>query len=643
MKKESGETIEGFRLSPQQAHLWLLQQGAQNPPYRSECVVLIEGSLDERLLEAVLDQVVHRHEILRTTFRRLPAMTLPLQVISEKSQAMMRTCDLNGRAAHAQEGLIESLLEEAGLDEAGRTPFDLERGPMLQTTLVRLTPERYLLALRLPALCADAASLENLAQEISSSYAAYFNGAEAPDEPPQYADLAEWQNELLESAETKAGQDYWRERSLAASLGAPLPFENRRAEKNGAGSALGVFTPRSLPVAVEPYLAAQIEELADRHWTSIKIVLQACWQILLWRLTGQRLIGVSYDGRDYEGLEGALGLFERYLPIACHLEESCTFAEVLSRLDESAREAQAWQECYTWEQTEGKDVPYFPLCYEYSELHAGYQAGSSVFSVLHQSACTDRFKLKLAALRRADHLSLDIHYDAGLFARDDVERLAGQFLTLLGSAVASPDAALRDLSLLAPPEREQILRRFNPPPTSFSPRPIHQLIEAQAALKPDATAVVVEDQQLSYGELNRRANQLAHHLRRMGVGPEDLVCLCLERTVELVVGMLGILKAGGAYLPLDPWLPAERLARMMAEGRPRAVVTQFATEAQRDRESGRVGEGERESGRAGERESGRTAGNFLFSPSPPRPLSPSPALSPSLSASVAEVYLDRDW
>src|SRR5262249_8553290 len=142
-----------------------------------------------------------------------------------------------------------------------------------------------------------------------------------------------------------------------------------------------------------------------------KIVLLACWRILIWRLTGEALIGVSYGGRNYEGGQDALGLFERYLPIDSRLEEDLAFAEVLSRLDESAREAQEWQDCFTWEQTEGNGVPFFPLCYEYSELHAGYKAGASAFSILHVSACTDRFKLKLAALHGAGSLNLDFHYD----------------------------------------------------------------------------------------------------------------------------------------------------------------------------------------------------------------------------------------
>ncbi|MGE0127969.1 MAG: amino acid adenylation domain-containing protein [Blastocatellales bacterium] len=583
LEKAGNAAIEGFRLSPQQARLWLLQQGDQAATYYSQCVVLIEGALNERLLEAALNQVVERHEILRTTFRRLPAMTLPLQVISEQGRTAAQARDLNGGAAQTLEGLIESLL-----DEAGQTPFDFERGPLLQTSLARLASDRHLLLLRLPALCADAAGLENLAREISLCYAARLNGSELSGEPAQYADLAEWQNELLESAETKTGQDYWRSQARAELFAVKLPFENRRSEKHNAESrSSNSFVPRSLSFVIEPDLAAKIEALAHRRETSIKVLLQACWQILLCRLPGRQetLVGVSFDGRNYEGLQDALGLFERYLPMGCLLEDEDTFVDVLNRLDQSAREAQSWQECFTWEQIADstnsnghKDavngVPYFSFCYEFSEQRASYNAGPVIFSIAHQYACIDRFKLKLAVRRCQQALTLVFHYDTALFARDDLERLAGQFLTLLGGAVATPEAAIKDLNLLGSSERSRILRQFNPSQTSLSPEPIHHLFEAQAALKPAVTAVVVDDQRLSYGELNRRANQLAHHLRKLGAGPEDIVGLCLERSIELVVGMLGILKTGGAYLPLDPALPVERLAGMMADAKPRALVTQ---------------------------------------------------------------------
>src|SRR5262245_13643738 len=250
MQKNGQTTIEGFRLSPQQSRLWALQQGVRSTPYTARCRILIEGAFDDRLLEAALNQVVQRHEILRTTFRILPAMTLPLQVIAGDVRLAIRTEDLSGWAEDERTARMEALEREAS-----QTPFDFERGPLLRAQLVRLAPERRRLLLSLPAMCADRESLENLAREIGFCYAAYLNGAELPATPAQYADLAEWQNELLESTETKVGRDYWRERSLDKALAAPLPFNNQRAEKDEAKPAPSAFTPKSLTVVVRPNLA----------------------------------------------------------------------------------------------------------------------------------------------------------------------------------------------------------------------------------------------------------------------------------------------------------------------------------------------------------------------------------------------------
>ncbi|MGE0127963.1 MAG: amino acid adenylation domain-containing protein [Blastocatellales bacterium] len=570
-------TIEGFRLSPQQARLWALQQGAQSASYTARCSVLIEGALDARLLEAALNQAAQRHEILRTTFHRLPAMTLPLQVIADASRLAILTEDLSGYAEEEQTAKLEQLEREIS-----QTPFDFERGPLAWAQLIKLAPERYLLSLLLPALCADRTSLENLAREISHCYAAYLNGDELPAAPAQYADLAEWQNELLESAETEAGREYWRRRDFSRRLSIKAPFENRRgAGANEDANEPAEFAPEFLSVTANAELVAKLEARARAFESSAPNVLLACWQTLFWRLTGQTeiVIGAAYEHRKHEELKDALGLFTKYLPVHCRLGAGRRFSDVLEEINGSARELYKWQEYFTWEQIASSNgrinaAPFFPACFEFSEQPVMYKAGPITFSILRHYACVDRFKLKLAAIRRSDCLRLDFHYDAALFARDDIERLAGQFLTLLGGAVATPEAAIKDLNLLGSSERDHILRQFNPPQASLSPQPIHQLFEAQAARWPEATAVVVDDQRLSYGELNRRANQLAHHLRKLGVGPEDIVGLCLERSIELVVGMLGILKTGGAYLPLDPALPVERLTGMMADAKPRALVTQ---------------------------------------------------------------------
>jgi len=656
VEKDNKETIEGFRLSPQQARLWLLQQSDQRLPYDARAVVLIEGSLDRRLLEAALEQVVGRHEILRTTFRCLPAMTLPLQVISEKSRVAVQNYDFNGQGDH-----LDVAREPRALPGA---PFDLESGPLLQTAVAQLAPEQHLLLLSLPALCADAAGLSNLVRELSLCYASCLGMAELPDEPVQYADLAEWQNELLESEGTEARREYWRKQALAELLALKLPFENRRAEKAGADRVV----LQSLPAALDRDLASRIKALVDRSGTSLPVFLLGCWQILLRRLTGQPeiVVGASYDGRNYEELQGALGLFEHYLPIGCRPEENLTFVEFLKQLDELAREAHAWQECFSWEQIEidgykGEGVPFFPYCFEFGDKCASYKAGPVTFSISHQSACIDRFKLKLTGLGRpgpGDALSLALHYDSRLFRRDDIARMAEQYMTLLGSAVATPEAALTDLKILSQAERAQILRRFNPAPPSLPPaQVIHQMIAAQ---EPKARAVVVEEQELSYGELNRRANQLAHYLQKMGVGPEVLVGLCLERSVDLVVGMLGILKAGGAYLPLDPGLPAERLAGMVADAQPRVLLTQRdrETERRRDGETERRRDGETERWRDreterqrdrelsdGETERQRESDNSAVSPSLRLSVSPSLRLSvsPSLRLSVSPSLRLPSW
>jgi amino acid adenylation domain-containing protein len=561
-------SIEGFRLSPQQARLWALQQGAHPLPYTARSFVWIEGELDPRLLETAVGRVVGRHEILRTTFRHLSAMTLPLQVIADDgARPAIVTEDLSGWTEAARRARIEALeLEASGLS------FDFERGPLFDARLLRVAPARHLLVLTLPAMCADRAGLENLVRELADAYA-----GRQDEEPVQYADLAEWQHELLESPDTEAGREYWRGRDLPDFLTLRLPFENRAGNQEDAGP----FAPQSLAVPVGAELAARIESLAARRGTSPANVLLACFSILLHRLTGQADIvtGANFEQRKQAELQAALGLFARVLPVHCRLEETSRFDHVLEQVEQVTRELHKWQEYFSWERIAGSNghTPFFPYCFEYSRRGDDYAAGAIRFSIARSAVCTERFKLKLAGLHSTDSvdaMSLAFQYDSRLYRREEIARLSEQYLVLLDSAATMPEAAIADLKMLSQDERAHILRRFNPAPLGLPPaQVIHQLIAAQALRCPEARAVVVEDQELTYGELNRRANQLAHFLQSKGVGPEVLVGLCLERSVELLVGMLGILKAGGAYLPLDPALPAERLAGMIADARPAVLLT----------------------------------------------------------------------
>src|ERR1041385_4094010 len=296
-QKMQQNVLEGYRLSPQQRHLWMLLQLGWSVAYQTKCVVGIKGPLDKRRLKAALENVIARHEILRTTFQSLPGMTIPMQVIRETADLSWREDDLG-----------------ATPDEQ---PFDFEEGPLLRIRLIKQANDDYVMTAHLPAICADATGLRNLVSEISSSYAALVrdNGI------PQYADLAQWQNDLIESEETRAGRDYWRQRNLVQPPPLQLAFER-------ASASAAAFEPRIEELVLD---SAWIESCAQSLGTSLEQILLACWQILLWRHTGQADIeaGMAFDGRRACELEGSLGLFAKYLPVTCHLEEGLKFSQLV--------------------------------------------------------------------------------------------------------------------------------------------------------------------------------------------------------------------------------------------------------------------------------------------------------------------------
>ncbi|HAJ59266.1 MAG TPA: non-ribosomal peptide synthetase, partial [Cyanobacteria bacterium UBA8543] len=232
------EITSGFRLSPQQKRLWLLQQADSTQPYRVQFAILIEGNLDRKCLKTALENAVNRHEILRTTFHGLPGMNLPLQVIGDTGIAWVIDCNFSGLDASEQTDKLEALW-----DELHQVPFDFEKGSLMQVSLVKLSSQEWVLFISLPALCADAIALEKLIHELSRSYVACFQDKELSDEPLQYADLAEWQNELLESDEWQAGREYWRQQDILSPLTWKLPLENQPHETLD-------FHPRSFDLTV---------------------------------------------------------------------------------------------------------------------------------------------------------------------------------------------------------------------------------------------------------------------------------------------------------------------------------------------------------------------------------------------------------
>jgi len=553
--------IEGFRLSPQQKHVWLLQQFDHSPAYRVQCAILIEGNLNTKVLKAALENVVNRHEILRTTFRCLPEMTIPLQVITDTSLLSVHEYNLSGWEPQEQDARVEALFHQAR-----RLTFDLEKDPLLYISLVNLSPHKHILLVSLPALCADTATLKNLVREISRCYTASLHREELSEKPMQYVDFSEWQNELLEAQNTEIGREYWRKQELSALLTLKLPFENQPSGKPE-------FEPKFLTLTIKPDIVAKIEEFVRKYDTSTSVFLLASWQILLWHLTGQANISIcsAYDNRNYEELKEALGLFAKYLPIPCELRENLQFSEILAQVNKTTSELYQWQECFSWEQIvdsiENVTVPSFFLFeFNFEEQSTKYSAPDVTFSIYKHYTCIERFKIKLCCVQRNNFLLTEFHYDSKSFSTENIKRLTEQFHTLLESVIKNPAAALDELGVLSDSERQQLLVEFNDTKCDYpKDKCIHQLFEEQAERTPDKIAVVFENHQVTYVELNARANQLARHLQELGVGPDVLVAICMERSLEMVVGLLGILKAGAAYVPLDPVLPKERLAFMLSD------------------------------------------------------------------------------
>jgi len=559
------EQVVGFQLSLQQRRLWHAQQ--ENAAFRAQCVVAIRGRLSVKTLREALRRVVRRHEILRTTFCYLPGIKTPVQVINDDAPYAWGVGDLSDAR---DESALEQLCERER-----ETAFDPERGPVLRALLVKGGARR-LLILTLPALCADARTLTNLAGELARAYSAASRGGEDDDEVVQYLQFSEWQNELLEEEEAADGREFWRR--LADGHAPPLPFERNPAD------ASAPYRPSRVALALDPDLSAHVREAARGCGAPPDTFLLAAWQTLLWRLSGQPhvVVRAMFEGRKFEELSGALGLFAKWPPVAQRFERGRSFREVVARVQEAAHENHAWLEYFTGEGEGGvgegapeESASGAGVGFEFSAWPEAFAAGGVSFALERQYACCERFKLNLSCVESGGALAAQFYYDPARLSRAEVERLADEFRVLLGSAARAPDSPAGQLDVLGDAESARLLFEFNRTESPAPPAPCaHMLFERQAESTPGRVAAAdASGRSLTYAELNARANQLARHLRRLGVGREVPVALFVERGLEMVVALLGVLKAGGAYVPLDPSYPRERLAYMLTDSQARFILT----------------------------------------------------------------------
>jgi len=464
--------------------------------------------------------------------------------------------------------------------------FDLARGPLFRAHLLRLSENEHVAVVVMHHIVSDGWSIGVLVREVGALYAAYSQGQASPlaELSVQYADYALWQRGWLQGEVLEKQVSYWKERLSGAPAALELPTDRPRP-------AVQSYRGAGLNIELSPDVTASLHELARAEGATLFMVLLAAFKVVLSRWSGQTdiVVGSPIAGRTHRELEGLIGFFVNTLALRTDLNGDPSFRELVGRVRETALGAYTHQdlpfEKLVAELQPVRDLSRQPLFQVVFALQNVPQERLQLPGLELRRAGgggpTSKFDLSLFVQERDGGLEAYFEYATDLFERPTIERLAGHLRVLLEGIVADPDVAIGALPLLSESERRQLLVEWNETSADY-PREqcLHQLFMAQAAKTPDAVALVYEDLQLSYSELDRRSSQLAHHLRDLGVGPETIVGLCVERSLEMVVGLLGILKAGGAYLPLDPNYPAERLAYMLADANAAVVVTQASVQAQ---------------------------------------------------------------
>lgn len=567
-----------YPLSYAQQRLWFLEQlDPASPAYNIPLALRLHGELQERFLAQALSAILQRHEVLRTTVATRDGQ--PVQVIAPAAPVDLPVIDLTFLPSAAAESEVRRLLTAEALK-----PFDLANGPVLRATLLKLAATEHVFLLTVHHIAADAWSLEIFFREMKAFYRAFTvaQTAALPELPIQYADFAVWQREWLQGEVLEKQLAYWRQQLAGAPPLLELPTDRPRPAVQTLAGAQSAF-------ALSKELSAALQQLSQQKRVTLFMTLLAAFKTLLYRYTGQEdiVVGSPIANRNRPELEDLIGFFVNTLVLRTNLGGNPAFAELLDRVNATALAAYAHQDVPFEKLVEElrpernlSTSPFFQTMFIYQNIpRRDTQLPGLQFEAVASPGGTAKFDLTLTLFEQPEGLAGVVEYNLDLFDADTIQRLLGHYERLLQSIVANPGQRLAELPLLRDAEQRQLLQTWNDTQTvPVRGQDLHLLFEAQAERTPEAIAVAFEGQQLTYRELNRRANQLAHHLsRRFGIGPDVLVGICLERSLEMVVGLLGILKAGGAYVPLDPAYPAERLAYVLEDARAPVLISRQTT------------------------------------------------------------------
>jgi len=575
-------------LSFAQQRLWFLDQLTPGSAmYNIPAALRLQGRLDIEALHNALNAVIQRHESLRTVFR--VEGDEPVQVIQPELSLPLPVIDLTG-AGNGNTGLDREASARKLAQAEAQAPFNLAEGPLLRASLVRLAEDEHLLLVNMHHIISDGWSIGVMLGEVARLYASFQQG-EPPDLPPlpiQYADFAAWQRRYLQGEPLEAQLAYWRAQLADSPRLLELPTDRPRPAVPSARGASHTFNvPRPL--------AGGMAALAQQASATTFMALLAAFQTLLYRYTGQEdiAVGTPIANRGRAEIEGLIGFFANTLVLRSRLNGEAgrlTFRQLLARVRQTALDAYANQDVPFEMLVEAlhperdlSHTPFFQVMFALQNTpSAPARLPGLTLSQVQMHSGTTTFDMTLVMGETPDGLAGAIEYDTDLFNAATIERLAGHFVTLLAGIVADPDVPVARLPLMSEAERQLTLVTWNATEAPFpADSGIHQLFEAQVARTPDAIALIYPGldglrprTELTYAELNARANQLAHYLRSLGAGPETVVALAVERSPEMIIGLLGILKAGAAYLPLDPAYPPDRLAFMLADSGASVVLTQ---------------------------------------------------------------------
>ncbi|QLE40077.1 amino acid adenylation domain-containing protein [Nostoc sp. C052] len=562
-------------LSFAQTRLWFLDQFEPNSAFYNIPIALhLVGTLNQVALEQSLEEIIHRHEALRTNFITVDGQ--PTQIIqARREQGTVSVVNLQHLSTSEQEIASQQLLQQQAIQ-----PFDLARQALVRATLVVLSETEHILLVCMHHVVSDGWSMDVFVQELAALYNAYSQGQPSPlaPLPIQYADFAIWQRNWLQGDVLQTQLSYWQQQLADAPALLSLRTDRPRP-------AVQTFAGAHQKFALSIELTQKLTKLSQEQGVTLFMTLLGAYDTLLYRYTEQSdiLVGTPIANRNNSEIEGLIGFFVNTLVLRTDLSGNPSFSELLTRVRETALGAYSHQDLPFEMLVEAlqpeRDLSYTPLfqvmfVLENAPISQLELTGLNV-SPLKLESTTAKFDLTLAMENTATGLVGVWQYNTDLFDAGTIARMAGHFVTMLEAIVANPSEQIAQLPLLTAVERHQLLIEWNDTQVDYHQELcIHKLFEQQVKLRPDAIAVIFENQQLTYQQLNERANQLAHYLQEKGVNPEVLVGIFVERSIEMIVGLLGILKAGGAYVPLDPNYPTERLAYMLSDTGVSILLTQ---------------------------------------------------------------------